>query len=293
MTDAFAADLVMLALAAVVAERPMLAAVAWGWVVLVRPSTVVPAALVLGLLVVRRRSIRSILAVLVFALMLGWQGVNCWRVYHTPCMVTPIYAANTLGWGLNLGRTNVRIYFSQHMPGEEVLVADPYLVAHAADAPLWLAPRLAWFVHHPIVFVVTVLKKTIALLDVRTRSVDERPGHAVDATPRWYRWWARLWDAAACGGVALAAVWVWDRRWTAIAIVPLVHYVMQSPLHVPPRYGLTAVPCALVLLVWTGATPAGAARGCRDRRSGILLASVRVGPDRCDPRKDRELVLMA
>jgi len=48
MTDAFAADLVMLALAAVVAERPMLAAVAWGLVVLVRPSTVVPAALVLG-----------------------------------------------------------------------------------------------------------------------------------------------------------------------------------------------------------------------------------------------------
>jgi hypothetical protein len=98
---------------------------------------------------------------------------------------------------------------------------------------------------------VTVFKKTIALLDVRTRSVDERPGHAVDATPRWYRWWARLWDAAACGGVALALVWLWDRRWSAIALVPLVHYVQQSPLHVPPRYGLTVVPCALALLVWT------------------------------------------
>jgi hypothetical protein len=251
MTDTFAADLVMLALAAIVAERPMLAAVALGWVVLVRPSTLVLGVVVLGLPVVQQRSIRSILAVLVFALILGWQGVNCWRVYHAPCLVAPTASANTLGWGLNLGRTNVRIYFSQHIPGEEVLVADPWLVAHAGDAPLWLMPRLAWFMHHPDVLVVTVVKKTIALLDVRTRSVDERPGHAVDATPRWYRWWARLWNAAACGGVVLALVWLWDPRWTAIALVPLVHYLAQSPLHVPPRYGLTAVPCALVLLVWT------------------------------------------
>jgi hypothetical protein len=252
MTDTFATDLVMLALAGVVTGRLLWAASAFGWVALVRPPTLVLGVVVLGWLVLQQRTLRSALAVAVFALVVGWQAGNCWRVYGAPCLVTPTYSANTLGWGLNLGRSNVRIYFSQHMPGEEVLVADPWLAAHAGEAaPLWLAPRLVWFARHPGVFVVTLLKKTVALLDVRTRSVDERPGHAVDATPRWYRWWARLWAAAACGGVALALIWVWDPRWTAVALVALVHYAMQSPLHVPARYGLTAVPCALVLLVWT------------------------------------------
>jgi hypothetical protein len=253
MTDAFATDLLMLALAAVVAERPPLAGLAFGATALVRPSTLVLGAVVLGWLVVQQRTVRSLVAALVFACVVGWQGANCWRVYHEPCLVTPEYSKNALGAGLNLGRSNVRIYFSQHMPGEQVLVADPWLVAHADEhaAPLRLAPRLVWFAQHPHVLVVTLVKKTVALLDERTRSVDERPGHAVDATPRWYRWWARLWGAAACGGVALALFWVWDPRWTAIALVPLVHYVQQSPLHVPPRYGLTAMPFALMLLVWT------------------------------------------
>src|SRR5262249_19963876 len=132
----------------------------------------------------------------------------------------------------------------------EVDISDPLLQHLTPSAPIWLGERLVWFAKNPHVLVVTILKKTVALLDNRTRSVDERPGHAVDATPRWYRWWARLWDAAACAGVALALIWVWNAPWTAIALVPLVHYVQQSPLHVASRYGLTAVPCALVLLVW-------------------------------------------
>src|SRR5262249_49649669 len=156
MTDAFAADVLMLALAAVVAERPLLAGAAFAWTALVRPSTLVLGAVVLGWLALRQRTVRWVLAAMVFAFMVGWQVTNCWRLYNQPCLVTPSYSADTLGWGLNLGRTNVRVYFSQHMPGELVVLADPWLEANAANAPLWMGERIVWFAQHPHVLAVTI-----------------------------------------------------------------------------------------------------------------------------------------
>src|SRR5262245_2159805 len=124
MTDTFATSMLMLAVAAVVAERLPLAGLGFGATALVRPSTLVLGVVVLGWLLIQQRTVRSLVAAVVFGCVVGVQATNCRRVYGEPCLVTPKYSENTLGWGLNLGRSNVRIYFSQHMPGEEVLVAD-------------------------------------------------------------------------------------------------------------------------------------------------------------------------
>jgi hypothetical protein len=59
------------------------------------------------------------------------------------------------------------------------------------------------------------------------------------------------WGALACAGTALAAVWVWDPRWRAVALVPVVQFAAQSVFHATARYGLVALPSALVLVIWT------------------------------------------
>jgi len=246
LTDTFAADLLMLGLAT---PAPALAAVALGALPLVRPPLLILAAVLVVVMALRQRTIAG---VLVFTAVVGWATVTCWWRYATPCLLDPWAAACAVGDGLGTGGRNARETLSTHVPGDWVLVTDPWLAAHTDGMPLWLAPRAVWFAGHPVVAVVNLMKKTTALLDVRTRGVDERPGTAADATPRWWRWWARAWGAVGAAGVALAYVWVFDPRWRLVALAPLLHFAFQSPFHSTARYGLAVLPCLLVLVVWTG-----------------------------------------
>jgi hypothetical protein len=275
LTDTLATDGLMLAVCALeraesaAATGPRLAwstatGVALAAVVLLRPAAIVPCAVLVVAGVIRAvvtRAGRGIVAsaAVAFVVLVGLHASNCARAYGTVCLTEPQATERAVAESVGRGVTSARHYWSSHSsePDGRVVTPDPLLAATlGADCHpttlLGAHGMLACLVSHPLVLLPFFTKKAVGLFD----SYYLQP-YAVDVTPRWARLASRPFGALAFAG--FVATWGWlvaavrHRRLGGllplVLLVPLAHVGWQSLFHVEPRYGLPAVPFALVGLV--------------------------------------------
>jgi hypothetical protein len=161
-------------------------------------------------------------------------------------------------------------------------VPDPLLtrVLGATCAARTLLGRdglLGCLVAQPLAYPAMLLEKSIGLFDTY-----QLQPYAVDVTPRWARIGSRPFGALAFAGLAAAAAWLVFLLWSApasplalVLIAPVAHVAWHALFHVEARYGLGAVPFALVMLVaalqWALARPRGARIGVT---GALILAGV-------------------
>ncbi len=276
LTDTLAADLLMVG--AVLGAREMdgshsrrlLSGAATGLVlgalVLVRPSAlVVTAALILAGLAQalwreRPRIPALVIAAVLWSSLIGVQAFNCTRAYGEPCLTEPAATQKALAESIAWGTTSARHYWSRHSGdvGGRVTVPDPLLtrvLGAACPARTLLGGDgiFACLVAQPLAYPAMLLEKSIGLCD----SYHLQP-YAVDLTPRWARLWSRPFGALAFAGLAAVGGWLVVLLVSApasplalVLIAPVAHVAWHALFHVEARYGLGAVPFALVTLVAT------------------------------------------
>jgi hypothetical protein len=266
LTDTLAADLLMVGTALLAGSMAAAAGLALGALVLVRPSAlVVTAALLLAALAqaawrARGRVPALVITLFVWSGLVGLQALNCTRAYGEPCLTEPAATRKALGESIGWGTTSARHYWSRWSGDVEgrVTVPDPLLTrvlgaTCQAHTLLGSDGLLACLVTHPLAYPAMVLAKSIGLCDTY-----QLQPYAVDVTPRWARLASRPFGALAFAGLAAAAVWFFVLLRTApasllalVLVAPAAHVAWHALFHVEARYGLPAVPFALVMLVAT------------------------------------------
>jgi hypothetical protein len=136
---------------------------------------------------------------------------------------------------------------------------------------------LSCLVAQPLAYPAMLLEKSIGLFDTY-----QLQPYAVDVTPRWARIGSRPFGALAFAGLAAAGAWLVFLLWSApasplalVLLAPVAHVAWHALFHVEARYGLGAVPFALVMLVatlqWALARPRAARAGVT---GGLILAGI-------------------
>jgi hypothetical protein len=266
LTDTLAADLLMVGTALLAGSRAAFAGLALGALVLIRPSAlVVTAALLLAATAqaawrARGRVPALAIALLVWSALVGLQAANCTRAYDEPCLTEPAATRKALGESIGWGKTSARHYWSRWSGDAEGRVTVPdalltRLLGATCPAHTLLGGDglLACLVAQPLAYPAMVIAKSIGLCDTY-----QLQPYAVDVTPRWARLASRPFGALAFAGLAAAAVWFVVLLRTApagllalVLVVPVAHVAWHALFHVEARYGLPAVPFALVMLVAT------------------------------------------
>ena len=299
LTDTFAADLMMVGVvlcvppAAASRSRTLArgagAGLLLGALVLVRPSALVTtAAFLLAALVPtpwrnRRQASPLALSIAVWASVVGWQVHTCAQAHGEACLLDPAATRKALAESVSWGTTSARHYWSRHSNDAEgrVTVTDPLLTrvlgggACQAQALVGRNGILACLLAKPISYPLLVLKKSIGLFD----SYQLQP-YAVDVTPRWARLASRPFGALAFAGFVAAIGWLALLLRTAptsplvvVLSVPVVQVAWQALFHVEPRYGLAAVPFALVMAVATAQCLPRLARAPRAAVAIVLIVA--------------------
>ena len=293
LTDTLGADLLMVGVAlwvtprsARVAVHRVLAGIVLGVLVLVRPSAlpVVAVAMMAGIVQAawgaRTDLPGALLAAALCAVVVGWQASTCAAAFGRICLVEPAGGRRALAESVAWGSVSARHYWSRHSQDEEgrVILRDPLLARLVGERcrPENLKDILACVIANPAAVPVLMLEKSIGLFD----AYHLQP-YAVDVTPRWARWLGRGTGAVAFAGFAAVVGWLFlvprlARPFPSllVLVVPAVHVAWHALFHVEGRYGLPAVPFALVVLV---ATVQWAWRRPRVSRQAVLLALVFAG----------------
>lgn len=293
LTDTFGADLLMIGVAlwvtppsARVVVRRMLAGIVLGVLVVVRPSALPVVGIVMMAGIVgaawsaRAELPGALLAGSLCAVVVGWQASTCSATFGRRCLVEPAAGRRALAESVAWGSVSARHYWSRHSEDDEgrVILRDPLLARLVGERcqPEDLGGILACVIANPAAVPVLMLKKGIGLFD----AYHLQP-YAVDVTPRWARWLGRGAGAIAFAGFAAVVGWLLLAPRLArplplllVLVVPAAHVAWHALFHVEGRYGLPAVPFALVMLV---ATVQWAWRRPRVSRQVVLLALVFAG----------------
>jgi len=294
LTDALAADLLMvgvvLAAGRARAVSGILAGLVLGALVLVRPTALVVTAIVIlaglahGLWRDRARVPALAIAAVLWSALIGLQAFNCSGAYGEPCLTEPAATRKALGESIAWGTTSARQYWSRYSSDVEGRVTVPDALLMRVLGPSCPARTLlggdgllACLVAQPLAYPAMLLEKSIGLCDTY-----QLQPYAVDVTPRWARLSSRPFGALAFAGLAAAGVWLVVLLATApasplalVLLAPVAHVAWHALFHVEARYGLGAVPFALVMLVatlqWALARPRAARAGVT---GGLILAGI-------------------